>query len=307
MKEPDVITHDDTSTALSQMTKAEVDMQVATAKQFPRDITAFRRNAVSMATLDQETAASCTYALKRGRTVIEGPSVRLAEICASAWGNIRCQARVVDEGPEFLTAQGTAWDMEKNVLVQMEVRRRITTRDGTRYNEDMRAVTGNAASSIAFRNAVFRVIPNSFIKSIMDQAKDVARGDERTLKDRRDRALAWLVDKGATEKQVLHYLGVEGVESIELKHLDILQGVRTAVMDGSTTIKREFSPEPDKPAKPATEPQSGKHKVERPKKVETQEQPKPEPPQPQPDIDVGPPAMTEEEQAKMKQAVEGWD
>jgi len=300
----EVIGRDDTSTALTQITKGEVDMQVATAKRYPRDLTKFKRDAESMATLDQETAEACFYVLRRKDKTIEGPGVRLAEIVASCWGNLRCEACVVDEGPEFITSQGTCWDMERNVLVRMAVRRRITDKNGKRYSEDMRVVTGNAASAIAFRNAVFKVVPNAFTRAIYEKARKVAVGDERTLADRRGRAIAWFDKSGVTTARLLAFLGKQGIDSIDLNDLATLQGIRTAIMEGTTTIDEQFA----QIAPPVDQdgPREGTHKVGTktkteppPAKEKPAEQPKPEvaqasaePGAPGQDWSkVGPPAM----------------
>ena len=127
----------------------DVDIQIATARQYPRNITAFKRQAMDMATLDDETAASCFYCLPRGGKKIMGPSARLAEIVASAWGNMRAQSKVVEVNDKEVVAEGACWDLEKNVLISVQVRRRITDSKGIRFNDDMIVVTGNAASSIA--------------------------------------------------------------------------------------------------------------------------------------------------------------
>src|SRR4051812_13432120 len=115
--------------ALQLVGDAEVDLQVATAKRYPRSITAFMRRAQEMATLTPEIAASCIYALPRKENGkqknIEGPSARLAEICASAWGNLRAEGKVLGHDEEFVTARGTAWDVESNVAIAYEVKRRI--------------------------------------------------------------------------------------------------------------------------------------------------------------------------------------
>jgi len=246
---------------VQQITSAEVDLQVSTAKKYPRDLAKFKRDAESMATLDQETAEACFYVLRRGDKNIEGPGVRLAEIIASCWGNLRCEARVVDDGAEFITSQGTAWDMERNVLVRMEVRRRITDRSGRRYSEDMRVVTGNAASAIAFRNAVFKVVPNAFTKAIYEKARQVAVGNADTLVDRRARAIAWFNKAGVSTDRLLASLGRQGIEAIDLNDLATMQGIRTAILEGTTTVDEQFAQ-----VAPPTEkegPQEGVHKVGR--------------------------------------------
>ncbi|MFN8826683.1 MAG: hypothetical protein ACK501_17070, partial [Planctomycetota bacterium] len=58
--------------------------------------------------------------------------------------------------------------------------RRITGKNGRRYSSDMIGVTGNAACSIALRNAVFRGIPRAFWIDIYD-----ARARRRSATRRR--------------------------------------------------------------------------------------------------------------------------
>ena len=75
--------------------KANVDVQVSTAKQFPRNVTRAIQNSIVMATIDPETAQMMRYALPRGGKPITGPSVHLAKLIVSNWGNIRAEAKVV--------------------------------------------------------------------------------------------------------------------------------------------------------------------------------------------------------------------
>lgn len=92
---------------LSAINKSEVDIQVSTAKAYPRDVEQSLKRIKQLATIDNETAENCFYALKRGDTFIEGPSVRLAEIIGCAWGNLRVQARIIGNDGKFITAQGS--------------------------------------------------------------------------------------------------------------------------------------------------------------------------------------------------------
>ena len=76
----------------------------------------------------------------------------------------------------MITAQAICHDLETNLAVSKEVKRRITNKYGKTYSEDMQVVTGNAASSIAFRNAVLAVIPKAVTKRIINEVKKVALG-----------------------------------------------------------------------------------------------------------------------------------
>lgn len=232
-------------TALEALNKSEIDTQIATAHRFPRSLLKFKNEALAMATLDEETASSCFYALKRksadgdGKT-IEGPSIRLAEIIGSAWGNLRYGARIVETGDRFVTAQGVCHDLEKNICANVEVRRRITGRDGRRYSDDMIGVTCNAACSIALRNAIFKVVPMAYAKDIYEKAKKVAVGDAQTLSTRRQQMVQHFSKMGVSVEQILAHLEKPSIEDIGLEDLATLKGVATAIKDGETTIDQEF-------------------------------------------------------------------
>ncbi len=227
-------------TVLQAINKAELDQQITTARAYPRSLKRFVSECLDMATLTEQIASECIYALPRDGKTIEGPSARLAEIVASAWGNCRAGARVVDEGPEFITAQGMFHDLERNVAITYEVRRRITDRNGRRFKADMVGVTGNAACSIALRNAVFKGVPKAFWSSIYDAARRAAVGDVKTIANKRADALTHLQKMGVTPAQVLRVLAVAGVEDIGTEQLIVLRGLLTAIREGETTVDQVF-------------------------------------------------------------------
>lgn len=227
-----------------------IDAQVSTARKFPRSITAFIRRATELATLTPEIAASCVYALPRGGKAIEGPSVRMAEIIAHAWGNLRIQAGATESDAKYITARGEAWDVESNVAIAFEVRRRITNREGKTYDDDMITVTGNAAASIALRNAVFKTVPSSFWKPIYAKCRQIIAGDAKTFAARRDDMLKAFLVVGVTTERLCAGLGLKGVQDITLEHMATLVGVLNAIKEGETTIEDAFPEDPASP-KPA--------------------------------------------------------
>lgn len=227
----------ESSVALQALNSSEIDIQVTTAHKFPRSIKAFKHKALEQATIDEATAQSMFYALPRSGKLIEGPSVRLAEIVASSWGNLRAESQVISIDDKFITAMGTCMDLESNYAVRVQVKSRITTKNGKKYNDDMIQVAGMAACSKAYRNAVFKVVPIAHVNSILEAAKKTAIGTEKTLSQRRDLAIDWFKKNGAEEKQVLNMLGRNGVEEITLDDLATLRGVITAIKDGDTTLK----------------------------------------------------------------------
>lgn len=225
---------------IEEITRAEIDIQISTAKKYPRSIKRFRQDALSLATLDKEIASQCFYGLKRAGKIIEGPSVRLAEICANAWGNMRFGARIVGEDDKCVVAQGVSHDLEKNVSSTIEVSRRITGKDGNRFSDDMVQVTKNAACSIALRNAIFKTIPFAYVKPIYDQAKKTAVGTLRTLDSKKD----WLIKAfdvfKITVEMLEKYLG-KSLEDAGLSDIETLMGAYNAIKDGDTTVAEQFN------------------------------------------------------------------
>lgn len=223
-------------TAVEALTRADIDVQIATAHRYPRSIAKCRSAAESMACVDEETAESCFYSIPREGKQIVGPSVRLGEIIASSWTNLRVATRFIGESQTHVTTQAVCHDLETNVAIAKEVRRKITTKNGTRYSEDMVMMTANAAASIALRNAVFAVVPRAHWKPIFDAAMKTAAGTERTLATRRGGMFAWFLKRGIPEPVLLKLLGKTAVDDIGLGEMNAAQGMRTALSDGDTTV-----------------------------------------------------------------------
>lgn len=239
--------------AIDPLTRAEIDMQVATAKRYPRDLVKFARNMMAMCTLDEETAASCYYSLPQrggktaGSSKIEGPSVRMAEIALNCFGNTRAGNRSLGETEDgrFVRELGFFHDVENNNIIAKEAQRRITTREGKRYGDDMVGVTRAAAGAIAFRNAVFAGIPRALIKKPYDAAKKVALGATKSLTERRAEILERLrkLSSVITTERVLAVVGKPSIEAIDWPDLETLIGMGTAIKDGQITVEAAF-PDP---------------------------------------------------------------
>ncbi len=235
---------------LAQLTNAEVDMQVATAKRFPRSLQQFRHEVLSIATIDEETARACTYTIPRAGKHIVGPSIRFMEMVACAWGNLREEKRSLDPEEDIIRGQATVWDMERNRLVRVEVKKRIKDGRGKRYNDDMIVVTGNAAASTAHRNALRAVIPEGFWRKIWEQVQEVGAGGKKTLAEKRQLWLNQWKQRGISPERVCASLGVVGPEDIGVAELATMQGLYTAIKEGDITVEDAF-PEPEEtPVKP---------------------------------------------------------
>lgn len=236
----DLITSAAEPSEMSQFNREEIDMQIATAKRYPRSIKEFRQEVQEMACLDEETAGSMFYALPRGGKKIEGPSARFAEVVGAAYGNLRYGARIAGIEGNFIVAEGVCFDTQKNISATVHVRRRITDSSGKRYNDDMIQVTGNAACSIALRNAIFKVVPMGLVKDVFEEAKKTSLGKAMSMKERRSKMLEWFGKAGITQDVVLESIGRAGVDDIDLDDLILLRGVVTAIKDGEVSVESAF-------------------------------------------------------------------
>lgn len=230
---------------LSALNRSEVDIQIATAKQYPRDLQATLNKIATYATMDKETAEECFYVLRRrgasGQdSVIEGLSVRMAEIIAGAWGNLRVATRIIGNDGKMITAQAVCHDLETNLAVSKEVKRRITDRNGRTFSEDMQVVTGNAAASIAFRNAVLAVIPKAVTKKVINEVKRVALGQSIDLEQSRQNLLTYFNKIGVTQEQLFFYLGVGTIDAIDKQMIFELRATANAIKEGTTSVEESF-------------------------------------------------------------------
>lgn len=229
-------------TAAAAINKSEVEAQIDAAHRHRRSIKQFLVEAKSIATVTKEVAEACIYAVPRGGKPITGPSVRLAEICASAYGNMHNGSRVIDVEEKVVVAQGVSWDIEKNVRYSVETRRSIVDKRGKRYNDDMITMTGNAAGSIALRNAIFRAIPRAYVDLVYNAARAVAVGDAKTLDARRTEVVVRLEKIGVPRERIFARLGKAGLEDITLDDLETMLGLGTAIKNGDLAIDDAFPP-----------------------------------------------------------------
>jgi len=233
--------------ALQAVTSAEIDKQIATAKAYPRDPVAAVAEMQQLALFDEETAESCFYHLERkGKdgtmTIIEGPSIRLAEIAAAAWGNLRIATRIVGNDGRMVTVEAVAHDLQKNVASSKQVARSIQNKYGQTYSNDMQVMTINAASSLARRNAIYDVVPKVYINKLVAECQEFVKGKATNgLRDRVQKVVKAFGKYGVTADMVCEKMGVATLDDIDADMVTRLIGIGNALKDGQSTPEEEFT------------------------------------------------------------------
>lgn len=234
--------------------KAAIDIQVATAKNYPRNIKRAIDNSIAVVTLDKETAETCSYSLPRGGKKITGASVHLARIIAQNWQNLRVESKVVNITQNQVVSEAVCFDLETNYAVKVQVRKNILQNEylngnptgrKVRMNEDMITVTGNAANAIAYRNAVLAVIPKAITDKVFNAAKNMITGDlsseEKLIKKRKQILDGFKDNYGVTEEQLLEVMGLNTINQIKQDEVVQLIGLAQAIKDGDTTVAETFN------------------------------------------------------------------
>ncbi|TPN34750.1 hypothetical protein [Mesorhizobium sp. B1-1-6] len=225
-----------------QLAMAELNQDVTTARAFPRSVAAVMRNITELVMLDEQTAKECVYAVPRDGKTIRGPSIRLAEIIASQWGNCHCASRVVhvDKIEKYVESEGIFHDLETGLKRTARTRKNISKRDGGLYSQDMIMTAGNAAASIGMREAILKGVPKAVWRQAFEHAENVIRGDVTTLVERREDAMKALAGIGVTPERVFAAVGVAGIEEIGLDELTDLYAMYQGVKSKETDVDEVF-------------------------------------------------------------------
>lgn len=249
---------------LAEMIGKEFDIAIATAKKFPRVLKDCKTNTLELAAADKETAESCFFTLPRKKkneqtgkmedVEIEGESIRLAEIVATSWKNLKYATRIIniDRIGKKITAQAVVHDLENNTSASVEETKNIVGKSGKIFTEDMIVMTGRAAQSVALRNAIFKVVPKAFFRQIIKEVKEVAIGNKpgfledpknfkkEPLPDRIKKAVKFFINWGIPEERLFHTLGVKSLEEMTEEHLIKLTGIRSGINQGEFTLTEAF-------------------------------------------------------------------
>jgi hypothetical protein len=238
-----------TPNALAILNQSEHAAMVSTANlpSNRRKLKDFDDKLMAYANHSQPVALSMFYSLPRAGKQIIGASIRFAEIVAPCWKNCAVASRVVGDATDTVTAQGIFIDYEANLRNSIEVPRRITDKNGNRYNADMIVTTSNAAMSIARRNAVLKGgVPQALWSPAYEAAQLTAVGKAVSHAQRVADCMEYLMKLGVTELQALNAVECPSVKDLEIEHLVTLKVLCQEIKRGDKTIEQVFGSPLDK-------------------------------------------------------------
>lgn len=205
-----------------------------------RNITEVLDEIKTLATIDTDIALSCFYVLFNEDKPFVGISVRFAEIIASCWTNIEVGSKITTTSSNYITIQGYANDVQKNSKFTVDVQRKITDKFGNTLSSEAIVQMTNAASSIAFRNVIFKAIPGALFSGVIKDIKAyilLNLGENSILKD----TLDWFEKNQVNSEALEKKLKVDDIYNLSSEKTFLLIGIKNAIEDGDATIQELFN------------------------------------------------------------------
>jgi hypothetical protein len=243
---------------------AEVQAKLIIAKRFPRD-PAHAYEQIMQTCKRHAFAEASSYSFPRGGETVSGPSIRLAEELARAWGNVDFGVRELSQKDGVSEMQAFAWDLETNVISTQNftVKHERHTRQGvTRLTDprDIYELTANLAGR-RLRARILAIIPPDLVQAAEEEcARTLAGGNGVPISDRVKKMVAAFakfdIQVSHLEKHLGHPLG-----ECTGEELANLTKIHNALRDGMTKPSDVFDlPKPAAPAAAAVNVAVGKVK-----------------------------------------------
>jgi hypothetical protein len=238
---------------------SEVQAAMIVAKNFPRDET----EAIGRLTraCKRKGLAECSiYSYPKGGQQIQGPSIRLAEAMAQAWGNIDYGVIVLEQTAAESSVMAYAWDLETNTRRQtvFTVPHVRATRQGTTLLSDPRDIYEMVANqgSRRLRACLLGVIPGDVQDlAVAECEKTLKDGSGKPLDDRiRDMVLAFKelgVSKEMLEARLQH-----PVTACTAHNVVAMTKIFLSIRDGISKREDWFDPNAGAVTEPAEKPKS---------------------------------------------------
>lgn len=258
------------TTAMSQSREAqEVQAAVFMAKNFPRNENA-ALSRISQTCQRVGLASKAVYTYPRGGQNVTGPSIRLAEAIAQAWGNLETGAFVLERRPGETVCAAYCWDVETNFRDRrvFTVSHTRQTKNGVQVLTDPRDIYEMEANQMARRKraCILTVIPKDVVDYAVDACqKTLSTAYKEPLIDRlRNMVNLFQKNYSVPLESIEKYMGYKLDAFTEMDGVT-LAGVYNALKDGTAKREDYFVLPKAEPEPAATD--GEKRTADKPKKV----------------------------------------
>lgn len=191
--------------ASQQRAVAEVQSAITVAKRFPRNQQQAMDNILNACTRPT-LANGALYSYARGGQEITGPSIRLAEAMAQAWGNIDFGIRELEQKDGSSTVEAYCWDMETNTrqVKVFQVAHARHTKAGTKKLTDPRDIYEMVANQGArrLRACILGVIPGDVTETAVKQCEQTMKASADTSPEAQQKLVEAFKAFGVSKEQI---------------------------------------------------------------------------------------------------------
>lgn len=230
---------------------AEAQGKLVIAKRFPRD-EARAYSKIIDSCKRKGLAEEATYSFPRGGQTVSGPSIRLAEELARAWGNIDYGIRELSRKDGISEMEAYAWDLETNTSSSQKfsVRHIRDTRGGGQVLTDERDIYELTANQGArrLRARVLAILPPDIVEAALAECRRTLAGNnDEPVADRVRKMIGAFAKFGVTAPMIETRLG-HTLDAILPDEIADLQGIFNSLKSGMSKASDWFGG-----AKPARE------------------------------------------------------
>ncbi|MGR6115746.1 hypothetical protein ACTHHL_04030 [Aeribacillus composti] len=230
--------------AASSREMEEVKGQIFMARQFPRNVFLAEQR-IRDACKRQSLAETAIYRYPRGGAMVEGPSIRLAEVLAQNWGNIAFGVKELEQREGESIAMAYAWDLETNVRQEkvFTVKHTRKAKGQIKKLDDPRDIYEMVANQGArrLRSCILGIIPGDIVEMAIDECQKTLTGNNKEpLKDRIAKALKTFKEKfRVTQEMIEERFGYKADAFTEYDYLELIK-IFNSLKDGMSKVEDWF-------------------------------------------------------------------
>lgn len=228
-----------TGQALAAASMAEVRLAMEMAIAYPRNEDQARSRIVK-ACSRYTFAEKAMYRFPRGKSTVEGPSIKLALEMGKAWGNLRWGATIIDDTEKTRTVRGWAWDLETNTKLELDntFAKLIYRRDKGWIEPDERDLLelSNRQAAKVVRNCIINLLPWDMVDDAKAEVRKTMEAKIREDPEKfRKGLVASFAKMGISGSELTELVGAPLDQVTDVERMTWLRGIFNRLRDGQDT------------------------------------------------------------------------
>lgn len=255
---------------------ATVYSQMAMAQARPRNMADIQNRLMNICARESLAAVS-TYAYAKGGTDVSGPSIRLAEAIASAYGNFKYGFEVTERSNGNSKVRAYAFDMETNTQAERiyDVPHWRDTKSGGYQITESREIYELEANMSArrMRACILEIIPKDIVDFALEKCNETLSTKLNLTPERISAMVTSFKEFGVTKEMIEDFIQRK-VETIHKTQFIRLRNIYGSLRDGIAAPEDFFDVHKAEPAKqPKEEEMPTAEKAEKAETPEKAEEP----------------------------------